>query len=110
MVKRLIMKRKYYIGIAVPLLLFITLSFLYRNVSFGNPVSDVMVMYDNTYSSIGCSSIPEDNKVGEDFSSHLPLIVIDINGKTIPTAYILREAQYISSESLISVLLPCIST
>ena len=49
------------------------------------------VMESDADSSIGSASIPEDFILDEEFVTHLPLVVIDLQGNTIPNIYKFTE-------------------
>ena len=42
-------------------------------------------------SDVGLKEIPEDGKVGTNFTSHLPLVILDLNGQQLPDIYQFTE-------------------
>ena len=51
------------------------------------------IMESDADSSIGSATIPEDYVLDESFVTHLPLVVIDLQGNTIPNVYKFTNAR-----------------
>lgn len=84
------MKKSLMIALAMIMVMAIGLSVL----TIINPDNKIAVMEDYQHimesdadSSIGLETIPENHVVDEDFVTHLPLVIIDLQGNTIPNIY-----------------------